>query len=457
METLYNIVQYVLDFEAAVLVPIVMFILALILRVKPSQAFKSALTIGVGFVGIFAIFGLFTDIVSPAAQGMADNAGINLPIADLGWPPLAAITWGTPVAPLVILTTIIINIIMLTFKWTKTVNVDVWNYWHFALVGAFVYYTTGNLWLGVVASGILTVITLLLADWSAPLLQKTWGLEGISFPTASSVIFFPIGLFGNWVIDKIPGVRNIDINPENIQKRFGIFGEPLIIGTLLGALIGVLAGYDLQNVLSIAINVGAVMFILPRMVAILMEGLQPISDGVRDFLNKRYEGVDELYIGLDHAIAAGQSTVISTGLLLTPIALLIAFILPGNRALPLGDLANLALFSSMMVLASRNNIFRALLISIPMIIVDLLVATNLAPLITRMAEAVNFSLPEGGGLVTSFLDGGNPLRYWIYEIFNGNIWALIAIPIGLILIWWIYKVTYNRAFLVSTERKDKYE
>lgn len=446
MESLYNAVQYILDFEPAVLVPIVMFILALILRVKPSQAFKSALTIGVGFVGIFAIFGLFTDIVSPAAQSMADNAGINLPVADLGWPPLAAITWGTPIAPVVIITTIIINIIMLTLKLTKTVNVDVWNYWHFALVGAFVYYTTGNFWLGIIASGILTIITLLLADWSAPLLQDTWGLEGISFPTASSVIFFPIGLIGNWIIDRIPGIRNININPENIQKRFGIFGEPLIIGTILGAVIGMLAGYDLQNVLSIAINVGAVMFILPKMVAILMEGLQPISDGVRDFLNKRYEGVDELYIGLDHAIAAGQSTVISTGLLLTPIALIIAFVLPGNRALPLGDLANLALFSSMMVLASRNNIFRALLISIPVIVIDLLVATGLAPLITRMAEAVNFSLPEGGGLVTSFLDGGNPLRYWIYEIFNGNVWALIAIPIGVILIWWIYKVTYNRAF-----------
>ncbi|GBD68953.1 hypothetical protein TEHN7118_1759 [Tetragenococcus halophilus subsp. halophilus] len=446
MESLYNAVQYILDFEPAVLVPIIMFILALILRVKPSQAFKSALTIGVGFVGIFAIFGLFTDIVSPAAQSMADNAGINLPVADLGWPPLAAITWGTPIAPVVIITTIIINIIMLTLKLTKTVNVDVWNYWHFALVGAFVYYTTGNFWLGIIASGILTIITLLLADWSAPLLQDTWGLEGISFPTASSVIFFPIGLIGNWIIDRIPGIRNININPENIQKKFGIFGEPLIIGTILGAVIGMLAGYDLQNVLSIAINVGAVMFILPRMVAILMEGLQPISDGVRDFLNKRYEGVDELYIGLDHAIAAGQSTVISTGLLLTPIALIIAFVLPGNRVLPLGDLANLALFSSMMVLASRNNIFRALLISIPVIVIDLLVATGLAPLITRMAEAVNFSLPEGGGLVTSFLDGGNPLRYWIYEIFNGNVWALIAIPIGVILIWWIYKVTYNRAF-----------
>jgi len=457
METLYNAVQYVLGFEAAVLIPIIMFVLALLLRVKPSVAFKSALTMGVGFVGIFAIFGLFTDTVSPAAQAMADNAGINLPVADLGWPPLSAITWGTPVAPIVIITTIIINIIMITFKWTKTVNVDVWNYWHFALVGAFVYYSTDSLWLGVAASGILTVLTLLLADWSAPLLQDTWGLDGISFPTASSVVFFPVGLLGNWIIDRIPVIRDIDINPENIQKRFGVFGEPLIIGTILGAIIGFLAGYDLQNILSIAINVGGVMFILPRMVSILMEGLQPISDGVRDFLNKRYEDVDELYIGLDHAIAAGQPTVISTGLLLTPIALIIAFFLPGNRVLPLGDLANLALFSSMMVLASRNNIFRAVLISIPMLIIDLLVATDLAPLITRMAEAVNFSLPEGGGLVTSFLDGGNPLRYWIYQMFNGNIWALIAIPVGAILIWWIYKATYNQTHLISTESNNKNE
>ncbi|KAA9233754.1 PTS galactitol transporter subunit IIC [Aerococcus mictus] len=455
MDALYNSVQYILGFGPTVILPLVMFVVGLCFRLKVSRALRAALTIGVGFVGIYAVFGVFTDTVSPAAMAMVENAGINLPVADLGWPPLSAITWGTPIAPVVILTTIIINIIMLAFRWTKTVDVDLWNYWHFALVGAFVYYSTGSFWMGIAAACIITILTLKLADWSAPLIGKEWGLEGVSFPTVSSAVFFPVGLLGNWIIDKIPGLRDVDIKPENVQKRFGVFGEPLMIGTILGAALGIAAGYDVQNILTTAINVGGVMFLLPRMVSILMEGLLPISDAVRDFLNKRYEGADELYVGLDHAIAAGQSSVISTGLLLVPIALIIAVILPGNRVLPLGDLSNLALFSCMMVLACGNNIFRAIIISLPMLVVDLYVATDLAPLITKMAQEVNFSLPEDGGLVSSFLDGGNPLRYWIYQIFNGNMLALIGVVIGAGIIYVTYKITYKQTRLISSESEKK--
>ncbi|MDI5454576.1 hypothetical protein MJM04_34800, partial [Salmonella enterica subsp. enterica serovar Cerro] len=39
----------------------------------------------------------------------------------------------------------------------------------------------------------------------------------------------------------------------------------------------------------------------------------------------------------------------------------IAFLLPGNKVLPLGDLANLAVMASMIVLACRGNIFRAVM------------------------------------------------------------------------------------------------
>ena len=97
-------------------------------------------------------------------------------------------------------------------------------------------------------------------------------------PTVSSITFWPIGLLGNWVIDHIPGLNKIHINPQTIQKRFGIMGEPMMIGTLLGILLGVLAGYDVRGILQIGVNLGAVMFILPRMVRILMEGLMPISE-----------------------------------------------------------------------------------------------------------------------------------------------------------------------------------
>jgi PTS system galactitol-specific IIC component len=235
-----------------------------------------------------------------------------------------------------------------------------------------------------------------------------------------------------------------------IQKRFGIFGEPMMVGTILGLLLGTVAGYDLQGILTTGISIGAVMFILPRMVRILMEGLLPLSEAIKKFLNERYPDRDDLYIGLDIAVAVGNPAIISTALLLTPIAVVLAFILPGNTVLPLGDLANLAVMASMVVLSTKGNVFRAVLIAIPIIIGDLYIASAIAPFITGMAKDVNFNFPEGSsGLVSSFLDGGNPLRFWLLQIFNGNIIALGLIPVVGVILFWIYKVTYKQTHLID--------
>ncbi|WP_196594215.1 PTS galactitol transporter subunit IIC [Pectinatus sottacetonis] len=439
---LLDTVKYILSFGPTVMLPLVLFILAMFFRIPISIALRSSLTVGMGFVGIYAIFGILTNNIGPAAQSMVTHSGINLPIVDLGWPPLAAITWGSPIAAFVIPLTILINIALLAFNLTRTVDVDMWNYWHFALAGALVYYSTDSFLLGLLAAGITAIVIFKLADWSAPLVEKYFGLEGISLPTLSSAVFFPIGLLGDKIIDKIPVINKIHIDPQSIQKKFGVFGEPMLIGIILGIMVGILAGYNFKNTLILGINIGAVMFILPRMVKILMEGLLPLSESIKKFLNKKYPNRKDLYIGLDIAVAIGSPAIISTALLLTPLAVIFAFLIPANQVLPLGDLANLAVFASMIVLATKGNIFRAIIISIPCMIGDLLIATNIAPFVTHMAKDVQFNFPpNSSGLVSSFLDGGNPYRFWIMKIFQGNILSIALIPVIAVIIYFIYKWT----------------
>ncbi|EAN2478038.1 PTS galactitol transporter subunit IIC [Salmonella enterica subsp. enterica serovar Typhimurium] len=432
--TLYTVVQYVLGFGPTVLLPLVLFFLALFFKVKPAKALRSSLIVGIGFVGIYAIFDILTSNVGPAAQAMVERTGISLPVVDLGWPPLAAITWGSPIAPFVI-------------PLTMLINVDMWNYWHFALAGTLVYYSTGSFVLGLSAAAIAAIVVLKLADWSAPLVAKYFGLEGISLPTLSSVVFFPIGLLFDKIIDKIPGVNRIHIDPENVQKKMGIFGEPMMVGTILGVLLGIIAGYDFKHILLLGISIGGVMFILPRMVRILMEGLLPLSEAIKKYLNAKYPGRDDLFIGLDIAVAVGNPAIISTALILTPISVFIAFLLPGNKVLPLGDLANLAVMASMIVLACRGNIFRAVITAIPVIVADLWIATKIAPFITGMAKDVNFKMAEGSsGQVSSFLDGGNPFRFWLLEIFNGNIIAIGLIPVLALIIYGVFRLTKGTVY-----------
>ncbi|EJL8368916.1 PTS galactitol transporter subunit IIC [Salmonella enterica] len=445
--TLYTVVQYVLGFGPTVLLPLVLFFLALFFKVKPAKALRSSLIVGIGFVGIYAIFDILTSNVGPAAQAMVERTGISLPVVDLGWPPLAAITWGSPIAPFVIPLTMLINVAMLALNKTRTVDVDMWNYWHFALAGTLVYYSTGSFVLGLSAAAIAAIVVLKLADWSAPLVAKYFGLEGISLPTLSSVVFFPIGLLFDKIIDKIPGVNRIHIDPENVQKKMGIFGEPMMVGTILGVLLGIIAGYDFKHILLLGISIGGVMFILPRMVRILVEGLLPLSEAIKKYLNAKYPGRDDLFIGLDIAVAVGNPAIISTALILTPISVFIAFLLPGNKVLPLGDLANLAVMASMIVLACRGNIFRAVITAIPVIVADLWIATKIAPFITGMAKDVNFKMAEGSsGQVSSFLDGGNPFRFWLLEIFNGNIIAIGLIPVLALIIYGVFRLTKGTVY-----------
>ncbi|EHI6975531.1 PTS galactitol transporter subunit IIC [Salmonella enterica subsp. enterica serovar Typhimurium] len=445
--TLYTVVQYVLGFGPTVLLPLVLFFLALFFKVKPAKALRSSLIVGIGFVGIYAIFDILTSNVGPAAQAMVERTGISLPVVDLGWPPLAAITWGSPIAPFVIPLTMLINVAMLALNKTRTVDVDMWNYWHFALAGTLVYYSTGSFVLGLSAAAIAAIVVLKLEDWSAPLVAKYFGLEGISLPTLSSVVFFPIGLLFDKIIDKIPGVNRIHIDPENVQKKMGIFGEPMMVGTILGVLLGIIAGYDFKHILLLGISIGGVMFILPRMVRILMEGLLPLSEAIKKYLNAKYPGRDDLFIGLDIAVAVGNPAIISTALILTPISVFIAFLLPGNKVLPLGDLANLAVMASMIVLACRGNIFRAVITAIPVIVADLWIATKIAPFITGMAKDVNFKMAEGSsGQVSSFLDGGNPFRFWLLEIFNGNIIAIGLIPVLALIIYGVFRLTKGTVY-----------
>ena len=445
--TLYTVVQYVLGFGPTVLLPLVLFFLALFFKVKPAKALRSSLIVGIGFVGIYAIFDILTSNVGPAAQAMVERTGISLPVVDLGWPPLAAITWGSPIAPFVIPLTMLINVAMLAMNKTRTVDVDMWNYWHFALAGTLVYYSTGSFVLGLSAAAIAAIVVLKVADWSAPLVAKYFGLEGISLPTLSSVVFFPIGLLFDKIIDKIPGLNRIHIDPESVQKRLGIFGEPMMVGTILGILLGIIAGYDFKHILLLGISIGGVMFILARMVRILMEGLLPLSEAIKKYLNAKYPGRDDLFIGLDIAVAVGNPAIISTALILTPISVFIAFLLPGNKVLPLGDLANLAVMASMIVLACRGNIFRAVITAIPVIIADLWIATKIAPFITGMAKDVNFKMAEGSsGQVSSFLDGGNPFRYWLLEIFNGNMIAIGLVPVIALIIYAIFRLTKGTVY-----------
>ena len=417
---LLNVIQYILNLGPTVMLPLTITIIGMIFGQGFKKAFRSGITIGIGFVGINLVIGLLTTNLGGAAQQMVTRYGLHLNIIDVGWPAAAAISWASPIAAIMIPISMLVNFIMLATKTTDVVDIDIWNYWHFTAAGATVYVLTNGNWLLAILAGILYEIAVLkIADKTAPMVQEFFGLEGVSLPTGSTAACGLIGIPIVKFVGKIPGIKNLKADPETIQKRFGVFGEPMMMGLILGIILGVLAGYGVDKTLQIGVSMAGVMFLMPRMVRILMEGLIPVSESVREFLQKKNFGKDRnLTIGLDAAVAVGHPAVIATALVLVPITLFLAVVLPGNQVLPFGDLATICFYVAFIVGAAKGNIVHSVIAGTIVMGFGLLMATNIASFHTQMATMAHFTMPEGTSTISSLDMGGNFLNWIVIKIFQ---------------------------------------
>ncbi|MBS7007470.1 PTS galactitol transporter subunit IIC [Anaerostipes sp.] len=411
-----EILNFILGLGSTVMLPIIIFVFGLIMRAGFSKSFKSGVTIGIGFTGINLVITLLTDQLGPVAQAMTERLGLDLQVIDIGWPAMSSISWAWAAAGLMIPIGLVINFAMLTLKLTKTMNVDIWNYWQFAFVGYAVTTVSGSLPMGIIAASALSILALILADYTQPYVEKFFGMPGISFPHLTALGFLPLVVPLNWLIDKIPGLNKLNANPETIRKRFGIFGEPMSMGLIIGLALGILGGQKIDAVLKLAITMAAVMYLMPKMVAILMEGLIPISEAAREFMAKHF-GDREIFIGLDAAVSLGEPSVIAVGLLLVPITIFLAIILPGNKLLPFADLAVIPFIVCLITAMSKGNVIRALIVGTVVMACVLLMATNLAPIETQMALTAGIKMPAGASQIGN-LDRANLISWLFVKIFS---------------------------------------
>lgn len=440
-----DLLQKFVDLGSIVVLPILIFVFGLILGTKPSKAFISALTVGVGFVGLNLVIDLLTNSLGPAAQAMVERFGLNLTTIDVGWPAAAAISYGTVLGSLAIPVAIVVNVLLIIVGLTKTLNVDIWNIWHAAFVASLVYAVTNDFAMGMLATVIYTMMILLFGDILGPIINKFYGFPNITFPHGTAAPGFVFALPLNWLFDRIPGLKDWHADPETIQKRFGIFGDSTVMGFLIGLVMGILAGYDVAGIGQLAVKTGAVMVLMPKMVALLMEGLTPISESANSFVQKRFPG-RELYIGMDAALSVGHPAVLSSSLILVPITILLAVILPGNTTLPFGDLATIPFLICLMAAVFGGNIIRTILGGTIYMVTILYITSWVAPFLTKAAQGANFDL-QGHSSVTAMAEGG----LWTTLLYVGGAklfgyFALVGI--GLIitgLLFYVNRILPKRA------------
>jgi len=421
VEVLQHVVQYVLNMGASVFVPIIMLIIGICARMKLREAIGAAIIFGVAFAGMNLVVGYMLDAISPAAQSFAKNTGISLTAIDGGWTTAASITWAWPLAFLVFPLQIAINIVMLLFKWTKSLNVDMWNVWGKCFVAVMISYISGSIYLAFVVVAIQVIVELKIGDIWGREIEDLTGIPGVTVPhhmTLIASLLYPI----DKLLDKIP-FMNKKMDAEALKEKLGVFAENHVMGAVIGFLLGLVAGYGNSKSLILAIQAATALTLFPMVSKLFMQALSPISEAISEFMRKHF-GDREIFIGLDWPILAGRNEIWVSAIILIPFELLFAVILPGNKVLPFGGIINLSIAVAV-VLLTRGNLLRMIIYGIVTTPVFLYIATFFSPYITRLAQETGaVKVAEGTMLTWSTIENGE-FKFAFAEAMAGKWWGML--------------------------------
>ena len=419
-----QVFSYILALGAPVMMPVIFTILGVCIGVKLGKALKSGLLVGVGFVGLSIVTALLTSALGPALNNVVDIYHLQLGVFDMGWPAAASIAYNTTVGAFIIPVCLGVNLLMLLTRTTRTVNIDLWNYWHFAFIGAIVYFVSDSLLWGFFAAVVCYILTLVVADMTSGSFQKFYAkMDGISIPQPFCAGFVPFAWAINKVLDRIPGVNRIQIDAEGLKKRFGLLGEPLFLGVIVGCLVGVLARYELPGILMLGVQMGAVMELIPRITGLFIEGLMPISDATRQLIARKFKNTSGLNIGMSPALVIGHPATLVVSLLLIPVVIFLSVILPGNEFLPLASLAGMFYLFPLVLPITRGNVFKTFVVGLVALVVGVYFVTNLAPAFTLAARDVYavtqdaaVKIPDGFAHAASLDFASSPFAWVIYHL-----------------------------------------
>lgn len=377
----------------------------IIFRMKFGQAVKAGLLVGIGFQGLSLAVNLLTTTIQPVMD-YYEEMGSGYDVLEIGFAALGGASWTVPFAVFAIPAIVIINLILVRAKITKVLNVDIWNFMHFLVPGALAYALFGSAVVGFLVTVALSVVTLFFSQWLAPKWGEFFGLEGTTCTTlAFASLVYPISYLLNKLIDKIPGVNKIDLDMDKVGEKLGIFGDPAIIGIVVGLFLSVLTKQDVSSLLTICMGIAAVMVLIPRMVGIMMEGLTPIGNAANEYMKNKLGEDEDVYIGMDIALGLGDPACITCTAIMIPLTIAMAFVIPDMRFFPLGILAEVCYLAPMCVLTGKGNIFRSLISMIIIMGLTLFFANMFAPEATQMMSVTSVDFD---GMVTASHFGWNP-------------------------------------------------
>lgn len=414
-------------FGATILVPIVVFLLSLALKVKPMQAFRAAIYMAIGLTAFNIILGILMGQMESVMSLMSANTGKVFDVVDVGWPAAATIVYNNSMGMIYLVVGLIWNFVLFFLKVTDTFEpTDIWNYYFFVTYAICVQFVTGSFVLGLICALFCNLFVLLVSDAIAPALQEYYGYDGLTCTCISCTNIAILGGLLNILFKKV-GFGRVKVDPDSINKKLGFFGEPAMIGAILGLLMGAVAyihelgsATTWATILTFAFTLSVMLVIYPTVSGLFVRGLIPISNTMNarmrtGEINRKY-----FLIGIDPAVYFGETANITAGILLMPILILMAIILPGNRLVPLADIPAIPFMVIGLTAVFQGDILKSTICGTIWGSFAHLIATDMAELFTNAATQAGFALSEGQAYVGSWLVSAQPPLWLFYKCFSAN-------------------------------------
>lgn len=464
IEIANKIFQPLIDLGAAPMMTIVLTLIALIFKVKPSRALEGGLKLGIAITGIGAIIDMLTNSFSQAMADFVERTGLSLNITDVGWAPLATITWGSPYTLYFLLILVIVNVIMLIWKKTNTLDVDIFDVWHLAFVGLFAIWAGANLLIATALVVFIGVLKIINSDLMKPTFNDLLDAPDNNPMTTTHMNYMmnPIIMVFDKIFDKIfPWLDKYDFDAAKLNNKVGFWGSKFAIGIYLGIFVGLLAGQNPTEIFELSFTAAVSLELFSLIGQWFIDSIEPLSQGITDFASRRLKG-RTLNIGLDWPFLAGRAEIWAAANILAPIMLLEAIVLPGNYLLPLGGIIAMGVTPALLVV-TRGRIIRMIVIGAIELPVFLWAGTLAAPFVTNMAKNIG-AFPEGvasNQLISQTTMEGPMEKFLGYLVGNASqgqiefvIYAALALIAYLLIFMWYRREMNKRNAAYAAEKAE---
>lgn len=439
--------KLILDtFGSTIIVPIIVFILSCILGVKPKEAFKGAVYMGVGLVAFNLILGSLMGTFGDQIGTMVDNTGLNLPGLDVGWAAGAVIVYANTIGMLYLVVGLGVQLVLFLTKWTDTFQpTDIWNYYQFVFWAAIVQYQTGNFGLAIACAVFLNLVVLLLADLVGPSMQEYYGYDGVTSTCFCAINGAPFAILMKWIFQKIGLLGKVKLDPDSLRSKLGFWGEPMAMGLIIGIIISLIANYKALGematwamILSTGLATGAVLSLYPAVAGFFVKGLIPISQTMQKRVRSGEIKRQNFFISLDPAIFFGESANLTAGLILIPVIIVLSF-LPGNKMIPLADLAAMPFMLEAITAVFKGDILASVITGGIWYTIGQTMNSTILEIFSQAAAAGGYEA-EGSALIGAWTLGVVPWGWMGYKAFvTGVVGIVIAIAVYLVIYYFFRK------------------